>query len=62
MNQKIIRAERIKGDVNFDGTVIFKNHCVVEGCIRAEHIIAEKFIAAGGYIDDMLPILKAILM
>ena len=51
MKEKIIRAKNIKGDVIFDGKVIFKNDCVVEGSIRARTIIAEQSIEAGGSIE-----------
>ena len=51
MKEKIIRAKNIKGDVIFDGKVIFKNDCVVEGSIRARTIIAEQSIKAGWSIE-----------
>ena len=51
MKEKVITKPEIKGDLIFDGKLIFKNNCAVFGSIKAEIIIAEKSIEAGWYIE-----------
>jgi len=46
LKEKIVRDKRIDGDVIFDGKIVFKDDCVVNGSIQAENIIAEKSIDA----------------
>ena len=52
MKIKIIKDTHIKGNLDFDGKIVFKNFCIVDGYIRAQSIKSDGSIESGGYIES----------
>ena len=52
MKTKVIKDTHIKGNLDFDGKIVFKNFCIVDGYIRAQSIESDGSIESGGYIES----------
>ena len=52
MKTQIINNAEIKGNLDFDGKIIFANSCTVEGCIRAQSIEGLGDIKSHGSIES----------